>query len=333
MPQSANLLDDTLNCNITPNTQSFNLNQPQTLTPSTQEQPTEHIYSFMPEAQPLLQVNSPASDTNTTPTTSSSHPSHQVELNVYPKFQTHSPHTPLTPHTPASPIITQTTLKIIEPKDIEVGEFIGEGSFGTVRRGVWRNMDVALKILRLNAVGGSPLSAHSPSSSSKGCPGECGVVNGNGSGNGIGCGEPLVLNQEYLKEVQTMALVCNHANVIQLVGIVNEVSPFSPCIVTEYYANGSVYDKIFSSSELPPDQSLLMDHDQSYYSISQLVQWAIETAQGVHHLHQEHVIHRDLAARNLLLDDSFHIRVCDFGFSRTKEAGASKGFTKSELGE
>jgi serine/threonine protein kinase len=31
-------------------------------------------------------------------------------------------------------------------------------------------------------------------------------------------------------------------------------------------------------------------------------------------------------------DDTFHVRVCDFGFSRVKEREASRGLTKSYLG-
>mmetsp|Transcript_27391 Transcript_27391/g.46287 ORF Transcript_27391/g.46287 Transcript_27391/m.46287 type:complete len:680 (-) Transcript_27391:7292-9331(-) len=268
--------------------------------PSVQSPPQENIYNFMPERvlgeQQHFHTPSPSSKSSSTN------------------------------NTPSTPIISHTTLKAIEPKDINPGEFIGEGSFGTVRRGVWRGMDVALKILRLDAVNGTA-SAHSPSTSTGGqcCIGES-VDEDNSLHN------TAQLPHEYLKEVQTMALVCNHANVIQLVGMVNEASAYSPCIVTVYYPNGSVYDQIFKPAQLPPEQAVLLHESQSYFSNSQLVQWALEAAHGVHHLHQEQVIHRDLATRNLLLDDSFHVRVADFGFSRTKEAGASKGFTQSELG-
>jgi hypothetical protein len=241
---------------------------------------------------------------------------------------------PLSNITPSSPIIAHTTLKVIQPQDIEVGAYIGEGSFGTVRRGVWRGMDVALKILRLDdttaaaSIRGATCVSASAASGQQKCAHDTICAESHSEQtltNGVSHISP-----EYLQEIQTMALVCNHANVIQLVGMVSEISSFSPCIVTAFYINGSVYDKLFIPTELT-------GHDifssQSLYPISQLIQWAIETAQGVHHLHQEHVIHRDLATRNLLLDDSCHVRVADFGFSRTKEAGASKGFTKSELGK
>ena len=47
---------------------------------------------------------------------------------------------------------------------------------------------------------------------------------------------------------------------------------------------------------------------------------------------REGVVHRDLASRNLLLDDAFHVRISDFGFSRVKRECASRGYTRSDMG-
>lgn len=47
---------------------------------------------------------------------------------------------------------------------------------------------------------------------------------------------------------------------------------------------------------------------------------------------REGVVHRDLASRNLLLDDGFHVRISDFGFSRVKRECASRGYTRSDMG-
>lgn len=44
------------------------------------------------------------------------------------------------------------------------------------------------------------------------------------------------------------------------------------------------------------------------------------------------MVHRDLASRNLLLDDGFHVRISDFGFSRVKRECASRGYTRSDMG-
>ena len=212
-------------------------------------------------------------------------------------------------------------LKEIYLTDITVGEYIGEGSFGIVRKGNWRGMDVALKIPRYD---NNPIFRANNASSTIPIGDLQGDDAAPSSSNSASSIENM--SKEYAQEIETMALVCNHANIIQFVGVVTEVSTISPCIVTAYYANGSIYDKLFKHSEITPDVN------KPLYSMKQKVQWAIQTAQGVHHLHQEGVIHRDLATRNLQLDDLCNVRVADFGLARTKEVGASKGFTQSDLG-
>jgi len=41
-----------------------------------------------------------------------------------------------------------------------------------------------------------------------------------------------------------------------------------------------------------------------------------------------HENNRDLAARNLLVDDSYRVRVADFGFSRLKESQHTHAYTE-----
>jgi serine/threonine protein kinase len=124
---------------------------------------------------------------------------------------------------------------------------------------------------------------------------------------------------ELTHEVTAMTRVCNHSFVVQLVGVVFQPIP---CIVTTYYEYGSLEDLLVKNTRGVRDA----------FTLHRLMQFSIESCLGVHHLHLEGVIHRDLAARNLLLDQNFHVRVSDFGFSRFKESGASKGYTQSTVG-
>ena len=188
-------------------------------------------------------------------------------------------------------------VKRLEFSEIEIGAVVGEGSFGTVRSGWWRGMHVAVKALRVNDIGD-----HSDE-----------------NGEPLGSGRHALSSsqaKEMLQEAETMARVCNHSFVIQFIGVV--LDPV-PSVVTLFCDNGSVENLILKNPGNIPD------HDT-------LLRFALETAMGVRHLHLEGIIHRDLATRNLLIDETFHIRVADFGFARVKDAAASKGYTNSTMG-
>lgn len=48
-----------------------------------------------------------------------------------------------------------------------------------------------------------------------------------------------------------------------------------------------------------------------------------ETADAVQYLHQEAVVHGDLKAGNILINNSGHSLLCDFGLTRTIESRTS----------
>lgn len=185
--------------------------------------------------------------------------------------------------------------------ELEVGHTIGEGSFGTVRVAYWRGMRVAVKFLKSDSKN-SVLDVSSDNETSKDVD-----------------SSSVSSMKDIQHESQTMARVCNHAFIIQFIGIV--LTPI-PCVVTAFYVNGSVEDLLVKNSTCKRDS----------INLQTLIRFSLETIMGVRHLHLEGVVHRDLAARNLLIDDNFHIRVADFGFSRAKEEAASKGYTNSDIG-
>ncbi|KAL6071655.1 Tyrosine-protein kinase abl1 [Balamuthia mandrillaris] len=118
---------------------------------------------------------------------------------------------------------------------------------------------------------------------------------------------------DFRAEVLVMKALRPHANVIQLYGVCShERSPY--CIVTEFMQMGNLL-------------SYLREHPDSIDS-SQMIQWAIDIAAGLRHLHQEGITHRDLAARNLLLTAQLNVKVSDFGLSRKRDGG-QKGAQKT----
>jgi serine/threonine-protein kinase len=83
-------------------------------------------------------------------------------------------------------------------------------------------------------------------------------------------------------------------------------------IAMEYLSGGTLRDLIASGRRLPPRA---------------VVEVALEMAEALQAAHGRGVIHRDIKPRNLLITDSGHVKVADFGIARAAEAT-----TTSDLG-
>jgi eukaryotic-like serine/threonine-protein kinase len=84
-------------------------------------------------------------------------------------------------------------------------------------------------------------------------------------------------------------------------------------IAMEYLPGGTLKDRIASGRTLPPRA---------------VVEVALEIAGALQAAHTRGVIHRDIKPRNILITDSGHIKVTDFGIARAAEAT-----TVSDLGD
>lgn len=83
------------------------------------------------------------------------------------------------------------------------------------------------------------------------------------------------------------------------------------CIVTEFVKQGSLKDILANTSiKLTWKQRLNMLRS---------------AALGINYLHSLNptIIHRDLKPSNLLVDESWSVKVADFGFARIKEDNAT----------
>eukprot|EP00035_Acanthoeca_spectabilis_P015659 m.314124 g.314124 ORF g.314124 m.314124 type:complete len:1717 (-) comp16409_c0_seq9:26-5176(-) len=104
-----------------------------------------------------------------------------------------------------------------------------------------------------------------------------------------------------LREAALMAL-CEHYNLVHLLGIVTVPRNMPPLLVMEYCEHGTVLDVVRGSCESDIDLHLLLS-------------FCHDVASGLKYLGSRRIVHRDVAARNVLLDSAFTCKLSDFGMS------------------
>lgn len=112
------------------------------------------------------------------------------------------------------------------------------------------------------------------------------------------------------REVKT-SHVQQHPNLTRVIESSIDVLPYA--IVIEYCQGGSLYDSTSGDPKLTLGK----------FSWDQRLKAAIDIANGMAYLHEQHIVHRDLKTQNVLLvhpvvsvTDVVHAKVCDFGLAR-----------------
>lgn len=116
---------------------------------------------------------------------------------------------------------------------------------------------------------------------------------------------------EFLNEASVMKAF-DTAHVVRLLGVVSQGQP--TLVIMELMANGDL--KSYLRSHRPDIENYdpsLIKHPPT---LKQILQMAIEIADGMAYLSAKKFVHRDLAARNCMVSENLTVKIGDFGMTR-----------------
>jgi hypothetical protein len=185
----------------------------------------------------------------------------------------------------------------ISLSELRLERVLGGGAFGQVWQGSWCGTPVAVKILNTAIT----LAAAQPQHQQQ---------------------VDKMLNS-FQTEVALLATM-RHPNICLLLGVC--VQGNNTAIVTELVPRGSLWDVLHNSSSAAAHVSTA-ENSRSPLSTEQQLRVLSDTCRGLAYLHHRvpAVLHRDLKSANLLVDDSFHVKICDFGLARLRDLSDGSG--------
>ena len=89
------------------------------------------------------------------------------------------------------------------------------------------------------------------------------------------------------------------------------------CIVMDYADGGDLYTKIANQKKI----------GKVCYSEDQILDWFVQMALAIKHIHDRKILHRDLKTQNIFMNQNGSIKIGDFGIARVLSDTKSKAKT------
>ncbi|GMH19524.1 hypothetical protein Nepgr_021365 [Nepenthes gracilis] len=106
-----------------------------------------------------------------------------------------------------------------------------------------------------------------------------------------------LLEKQFNREVTFLSRL-QHPNVIKFMAACKRPPVY--CVITEYLSEGSL-------------RAYLHKLEHKALPLQKAIGFALEIARGMEYVHSQGIIHRDLKPENVLIDESFHMKIADFG--------------------
>lgn len=178
----------------------------------------------------------------------------------------------------------------LDARDVSLGRELGEGAFGRVMTGYYRDQKVAIKILKDDVED--------------------------------------YYRDDLRREVNLMKQIGKHPNIVSMIGACTLKEPLA--LVMEYMPYGNLQNflrrcRLEGELQRTDDSCCELIYSQ-LNELGNLEEWSVSSTDvlsfarqvvlAMEYLSNRQYIHRDLAARNILLGPKKVVKVCDFGLAR-----------------
>lgn len=173
----------------------------------------------------------------------------------------------------------------IDLSKLQIRYVVAQGTFGTVYRGFYDGQDVAVKLLDWGQDSDNTEAA-------------------------------VALRTSFKQEVSVWQKL-DHPNITKFVAASmgaatikipdgqSSLPARACCVVLEYLAGGTL-------------KQYLIKNCRKKLPFKVVIQFALDIARGLSHLHSKKIVHRDVKTENMLLDTSRKLKIADFGVARVE---------------